>query len=114
MACTHAAFADAKGCVLDCEVELAADPLGDGAFGGVGVKHHLAAGKCRRIDPPERHIGIGHGRLAAAALVAHRAGLRARAARTDGDASERVDAGNRAAAGADLHHLDHRNAQRQP
>jgi len=52
-------------------------------------------------------------RLAAAA-VAHRPRLRAGAVWTDDDPPERVDARDRAAAGADLDHLDHRNAQRQP
>src|SRR6516165_10753811 len=50
----------------------------------------------------------------AAAPVAHRSRLRAGAVRTDDDAPERVDARDRAAAGADLDHFDHRDAQRQP
>ena len=81
--------------------------------GAVAIEHHLAARKCRRIDPPQRHVGVGDGRFAAAAAVANRARLRTGAPRADRDASERIDARDRTAAGADLDHLDHRNAQRQ-
>src|SRR4029077_10122281 len=42
------------------------------------------------------------------------AGIRPGAVRPDGDPLERIDPGDRPAAGADFDHLDNRNAQRQP
>ncbi len=106
-------LADAERRVLGRKIERRADPLGDRALGAVDVERHAAARERRRIDAAEHEIGVGHGRLAAAAAVADRAGLRAGAVGPDRDASERVDPRDRAAAGADLDHLDHRNAQRQ-
>src|SRR5215471_208204 len=50
----------------------------------------------------------------AAASVTRRPWLRTGAVRTHDDAPQRIDARDRAAAGADLDHFDHRNAQRQP
>ena len=61
----------------------------------------------------EQQVGVGHGRLAPAAAVAGRAGLRAGAVRPDLQQAERVDPGDAAAAGADLDHLDHRHSHRQ-
>src|SRR5581483_5064989 len=93
-------LAHAKGSMLHREVERLADIGGERAFGAAAIERHLAAGKSRRIDAAEREVGIGHRRLTAAAAIADRAGLRAGAVRADADASQRVDAGNRAAAGA--------------
>ena len=77
-----------------------------------------SSGICRRrsgrIDAAEHEIGVGDGRLGAAAAVAGRARLGAGAVRADRDRPQRVDPGDRAAAGADLDHLDHGDAQRQP
>ena len=97
----------------DHEIELFADLRGDRLLGSGGIERHLAAGKSLRIDAAERHVGVGDGRLAAAAAVAHWARLGAGACRADHDAAEPVDAGDGTAAGADLDHLDDRNAQRQ-
>ena len=72
-----------------------------------------AAGEVAGIDAAQHDVGIGHGGLRAAAAVARRAGLGAGAFRPDIDARQRIDRGDRAAAGADLDHLDHRDAQRQ-
>ena len=63
---------------------------------------------------PSTQIGVGHGRLAAAAAVAGRARDRRRRCRGPTVMRfERVDPRDRAAAGADLDHLDDRDAQRQ-
>ncbi len=64
-----------------------------------------------RIDPAEHQVGVGHRRVAAAA-VARRAGIGAGAVGTDRDAREAIDARDRTAARADLDHLDHRDAHR--
>ena len=66
----------------------------------------------RRRQPPEHQIGVGDGRLRAAAAVADRAGIGAGAFRPDLDQAGRVDAGDRAAAGADRVHVDHRHVDR--
>ena len=72
-----------------------------------------AAGEMRRIDLAQHDIGVGHGGMPAAAAVAGRAGLGAGALGPDRDALQRIERGDRAAAGADLDHLDHRDAHRQ-
>ena len=74
---------------------------------------HAAAGEAVGADAAEHDIGVGDGRLGAAAAVAGGPGLRAGAFRADLDARERIDCRDRAAAGADLDHLDHRDADRQ-
>ena len=77
------------------------------------VERDLAAGEIGGIDLAQRQVGIGHGGFGAAAAIAGGAGGGARAVRPDRDAPQLVDARDGAAAGADLHHLDHRDAQRQ-
>ena len=72
-----------------------------------------AAGEVVRIDRAQHDIGVGHGRMHAAAAVAGRARLGAGALRPHRHALQRIDARDRAAAGADLDHLDHRDAHRQ-
>ena len=82
-------------------------------LGRVAVERHAAAGKAGRVDAAEQQIGVGHGRRGAAAAVAGRPRIGAGAVRPDGDPLQPVDAGDRAAAGADLDHLDDRDAQWQ-
>ena len=65
------------------------------------------------VDLADGDVGVGDGRLGAAAAVAGRARLGAGAVGPDLDALQGVDAGDRAAAGADLHHLDDGDAHRQ-
>ena len=77
------------------------------------IELHLAAEKIIRIEITEHQIGVGHRRLRAALAIAHRAGIGARAVRPDFEQSERIDPGDAAAAGADLDHVDDRNAHRQ-
>ena len=74
----------------------------------------LAAGEVAadRCVPSTTSASVTVGSRAAAA-VAGRAGLGAGAVGPDRDALQRVDAGDRAAAGADLDHLDDRDAHRQ-
>ena len=58
----------------------------------------------------KREVGVGDGRLDAAAAVAHGAGDGAGALGADGQRARVRDAGDRAAAGTDRHHVDHRQA----
>ena len=60
----------------------------------------------------EDHVAIGHGRARAAAAVAGRPRIGARALRADMHAAAFVDPGNRAAAGADRDDVDVRAAHR--
>ena len=82
-------------------------------LGLVAVKRNGAAGEARRVEPPQRGIGVGHGGLGAAAPVTRRTGHAARGIGTDLDAAQRVEAGDRAAAGADLDQFDDGDAHRQ-
>ena len=94
------------------ELERLGDLLLDAARGAVGVELHLAAEEIVRIEPAEHHVGVGDGRLGAAAAVADRAGIGARAVRADLERADVVEPGDRAAAGADLDHVDHRQHHR--
>ena len=60
----------------------------------------------------EHDVGIGHGRLGAAGVVARRAGSRTRAARPDAQCAAGVDPRDAAAAGADRGDLDAGHADR--
>ena len=73
----------------------------------------LAAGEARRVDLADGEVGVRDGRLGAAAAVAGGSRLGAGAVGPDQDALQGIDAGDRAAAGADLHHLDDGDAHRQ-
>ena len=77
-----------------------------------GVELHRAAEEIVRVEPAEHHIGVGDGRLGAAAAIADRAGIGAGALRADLERADVVDPGDRAAAGADLDHVDHRQHHR--
>ena len=67
----------------------------------------------RRVDTAECDIGIGHRGIGAAAAITGGTWLRTGTARPDLDAFQGIDAGDRATTGADLDHLDHRDAHRQ-
>jgi len=91
-------------------------PLGDARQGRAGarrIERDPSSREALRVDLADDQIGVGHRRRATAAAIAGRAGLRSGAVGADGDAFEDVAPGDRAAAGADLHHLDHGNAQRR-
>jgi hypothetical protein len=65
------------------------------------------------LNAAENKVGIGDRRLRATSPIRGRPGLGPRAFRPDLNARQRVDLGNRPAAGADLDHFDHGNADRQ-
>ena len=104
---------DAEGCHLGIEAERGTERGRDRAPRRIGIEVQRAAGEALRIVAAKQQIGVRHGGPGAAAAVAGRAGIGAGALRPDRDPPERVDMRERAAAGADLHHLDHRDAQRQ-
>src|SRR5262249_39864360 len=112
MACTRAAFAMFSSTIslmpsAACSVaRFSAAPIRSAAA-------RLAPATSRVILPPDDVVGSIRPTTTAAA-VEHRSRLRSGAVRTDDDPPERVDARDRAAAGADLDHFDHRDAQRQP
>ena len=81
-----------------------------GTLGRRGVERERAVGESLRIDAAECQVGVGHRSLAAAAPIRGRSRIGARAVRTHGNALHPVDARDRAAARADLDHLDHRHA----
>ena len=81
--------------------------------GGAAVERHAAAEKKRRIVKPEHQVGVGDGRLGAAATVACGARVGTGRARADAEQPDLVDVGDRAAARPGLDHVDHRHPDRQ-
>ena len=114
-ACTRAALAmfsstisatATAACSAAMPASFAPTPDASAALGLGHIDRDLAAGEARRVDLADHQVRIRHGRLGAAAAVAGRPRLGAGAVGPDQDALQGIDAGNRAAAGADLHHLD--------
>ncbi len=103
---------DAVGGCTRAHAERLADPHFERALGGGGIELHLAAEEAIGAEPAEHQIGVGHRRLGAAEAVAGRARRRAGALRADAQRAV-VDAGDRAAAGADLENIHHRDLHRQ-
>jgi hypothetical protein len=89
------------------EAERLPDP-GDGGLRRRACELHVAAEKAFRVEAAEHEVGVGHGRRGAAAAVAGRARIGAGAHRTDMQGAAVVAPGKRAAAGADLDDVDHR------
>ena len=77
------------------------------------VQRHGAAQEEAGVVVAEHQIGVGHGGLLAAAAVAGRAGCGAGGVRADAQQPHGVDRGDRAAAGADLDHVDRGGLDRQ-
>src|SRR5690606_17366771 len=78
------------------------------------IERHRSAQKIFRIEAAEHQVGVGDGRLAAAAPVADWTRVRAGALGSDRDALRGVDPRDGAAAGADRANLDHRHPHGQP
>ena len=89
-----------------------ADTFQERVLGPGRIQRHLAAREVLRGDSAHDHVGVGHGRLAPAEGIARRARLRPGAFRSDREPAQLVDPGDGAAARADLHHVDDRDAQR--
>ncbi len=105
---------DAPGGLLDAQPERLGHVAADGLPRRLDVERHRPAEEEAGIEVAEDEIGIGDGRPLAAAAVAGRPGIGARGVGPDLEQTEGVDAGDRAAAGADLDHLDHGQVDRQP
>ena len=71
-----------------------------------------AAGEIVGIEHAGQQLGVGYGRLDAAAVVAGRTGVGAGAARTDAQRSRIVEPRNRTAAGADFDNIHDRHFHR--
>ena len=106
-------LADAGGRPVRIQAERRADARQNCVFCFLKIQLNCSASERHRVNAAQRDIGIRHRRLGAAAAVAGGAGLGARARRPDLDALQFIQARDRAATGADLHHLGHRHAQRQ-
>jgi hypothetical protein len=80
----------------------------DGCFGRARTDGHRSAGETLSVVIAEQKISVGHGRFGAALSVTGRPRLGTGTARPDLEQTELVDAGDTAAAGADLDQLDGR------
>ena len=90
----------------DGEPERPGAALLDRPLGTVDVEADLAAEEVPRVQPAEHEVRVRDRRLGAAAAVADRPRVGARALRPDAQEAARVDPGDRAAAGADLDEVD--------
>ncbi len=90
------------------EAELARQ-LADHAAGGDLVERHPAAQEVAAVEPAQHDIGVGHRRPRAAMAIGGRSRHGAGRARPDLEGAGLVDEGDRAAAGADRMHVDHRH-----
>ena len=79
----------------------------------IEIQLHLAAEEVVGREVAEQQVGVGHRGFGAAAVVADRPGVRSGAFGADLHQAHLVDAGERAAAGADLDQVDDGNFQGQ-
>ena len=98
---------DAPGGLDDVDGERLGDVTADRLACSVDVESHPTAGEGLRRHVPEHDVGIGDRRLRAAASVADRSRVRARALGAD-EQGALADPRDRAAPGADALHVDHR------
>nr|WP_244938662.1 hypothetical protein [Actinomadura madurae] len=75
---------------------------------------HLAARELVRVEASGDEVGVGDRGHGAPGSVGDRARVRSRAAGPDLEQAEVVEAGDRAAARADLDHVDHGEPEREP
>ena len=95
------------------EPEPIADVPPEGVLGAIGFEPDLPAREPLRVELAEDEVRVRHRRPRAAPPVARGAGLGAGARRPHPEPVHLVDARDGAAARADLHHLDDRDAYRQ-
>ena len=105
---------DAEGSRIGRERHGVSDDGPERILGPGRSQRHLAAGEVTRGDSAHHHVGVGDGRLASAEVIARRTRLRPGAFRADREPAQFVDPGDGAAARADLHHVDDRDAQGNP
>ena len=82
------------------DAQRAGDAI-DGSLGGRAVEPAPAAEKVVRVDEAEHHVGVGDGGRGATEAVAGGSGVGAGALRSNVQDAARIDARDRAAAGAD-------------
>src|SRR5690606_12746387 len=87
--------------------------LFNGSLGGREIELHITAEEMIGVEAAENKISIGDRRLNTAATVTGWAGYRASAARPDPQGIAFRKPRDRAATGADLKDIDHRNLDRQ-
>ena len=112
---THALdhdLVDAPGGFLDRKAEWRGHRR-DGLACRLEVERHAAAEEEAGVVIAEHQIGVGHGRLHAAHAIAGRARIGAGRMRADLEQADLVDRGDRAAARADLDHVDDGRLDRQ-
>ena len=96
----------------DVEPERPGHPALDGLAGEIGTQGHAAAEEVLGVDVSEHQVGVGAGRLRTAAAVGGRAGAGPGAARPHVQEPAVVEPADRAAAGPDRVHVDHRQGDR--
>ena len=80
--------------------------------GQVRVEAHPPAQERLGTQPPQHHVGVGDGRIGAAAAVGGRSRIGAGALRADADHTTVLGGGDRAAAGPDRLDVEHRDHHR--
>src|SRR5574337_1611446 len=96
----------------DRESELVRDLLLDRLVRKFGSERQIASEELVGVHPPEHHLGVGHRRLRAAAVVAGWARIGAGRARADIESARLVDIGDRTAAGANGNEVEDRKSTR--
>src|SRR5205085_6120934 len=82
-----------------------------GSFSCRAVESHGAAQKVLRVQVTQEQVGVGDGRLSAAAPIASRTRVRTGAARSNSHQVKRVDPCDASATRANLEHLHSRDLQ---
>ena len=84
-----------------------------GRLGRLFIQAHAPAKEERRVQIPQKKIGVGHRRLRPAPPIARRPRVGAGASRSHLEQTQRIEPRDRAAAGADLDHVYHRRLDGQ-
>jgi hypothetical protein len=105
---------DAEGGGDGVHAEALAHIGPEGGLGAVGVEGDGAAGEVVGVEAAEEEVGVGHGGALAAAAVGGGAGLGALRFGAHADLAHGVHMGERAAARADLDHVDDGDAEGIP
>ena len=104
---------DPPGRLVDGDAERLGDDAADRLPRPRDVERHRPAEEEAGVEVAQDDVGVGDRRLRPAQAVADRPRIGARRVGPDLEQSQRVDAGDGAAAGADLDHFDHGEVDRQ-
>ena len=110
----HVGAGDQMGAVRgagELEAHRRRHPLGEDFARLLGIELQVAADQMRGVEVAEDQAGVGDGRVLAADVVAHRAGLGARALGPHPQRAGGIDPDLGAAAGAHLGQIDRRDLQ---